>query len=342
MDIKDLVGLSKPLTRLIEVISTGIGAVSSPYLIRRTAEAKAHEMRVIATALKDIANQHSLPVVFNNGAIEIWQRTEDRTLVLEHVEYNQRAESRLGYQERKRQGNIESITSVAAAELAEEVDVPSDPPDEDWVARFFSSAQDVSSEQMHELWGRILAGEIKRPGSYSLKTLDFVRNMTKADAQILENVARFAVAWRGSSVVVTSDKAWLKDQRQIFPGHHFALGELGIMYPADLTYRLFGDLDVQQELLTSGDFLLIVDRETLTGETHIPVWKFTAIGVELLQLIPVLGDEEYIEQIGRLLLNRGCIAKLTKIIEFLPDGRINYRIIREIIKEAPQTDGDID
>ncbi len=33
MDIKDLAGLSEPLTRLIEVISGGIGNVSESYLI---------------------------------------------------------------------------------------------------------------------------------------------------------------------------------------------------------------------------------------------------------------------------------------------------------------------
>ena len=74
MDIKDIVGLSKPLTRLIEVISQGIGAVSAPYLVKKNAEAKAHEVRVISSALKEVAEQHQLPVVFKDGQIEIWQK----------------------------------------------------------------------------------------------------------------------------------------------------------------------------------------------------------------------------------------------------------------------------
>ena len=40
--IEDVAGLSKPLTRLIEVIAQGIGNVTTPYLIRKTAEARAH------------------------------------------------------------------------------------------------------------------------------------------------------------------------------------------------------------------------------------------------------------------------------------------------------------
>jgi hypothetical protein len=118
MDIKDLAGLSEPLTRLIEVISQGVGEVSRPYLVRKNADAKAYEIRVIADALKDIAYRYQLPAVFKDGEIEMWQRTEDRTLSLEAPDYELRSTRRLGYQQRKRQDNVESITAVAAAELS--------------------------------------------------------------------------------------------------------------------------------------------------------------------------------------------------------------------------------
>ena len=51
MEITDLAGLSEPLKRLIEVISSGIGNVYKPYLIRKTADAKAYEIKVIANAI---------------------------------------------------------------------------------------------------------------------------------------------------------------------------------------------------------------------------------------------------------------------------------------------------
>jgi hypothetical protein len=52
MEIKDLAGLSDPLKKLIEVISTGVGALSKPYLVRKTADAKAYEIKIIAQASK--------------------------------------------------------------------------------------------------------------------------------------------------------------------------------------------------------------------------------------------------------------------------------------------------
>ena len=179
MEIKDLAGLSEPLTRLIEVISKGAGAVAAPYLIRKNAEAKAHEIKVISDALADVANKNNLPVVYSDGEIEVWQKPEDKTLVLEATRVDSRAQSRLDYQSRKEQENLEAVTSIAAAELASDESVPPESPDEDWITRFFKYAEDISAEQMQELWGRILAGEIRAPGTYSLRALDFVRNLTE-------------------------------------------------------------------------------------------------------------------------------------------------------------------
>jgi len=51
MKISDLTGLSKPLTRLIEVIASGIGAVSRPYFIKREADAHAYEGDVWGTSI---------------------------------------------------------------------------------------------------------------------------------------------------------------------------------------------------------------------------------------------------------------------------------------------------
>jgi hypothetical protein len=336
MEIKDLGGLSVPLTRLIEVVSNGIGAVSRPYLIRRDADAKAYKARVISSALKDVADQHHLPVMFKDDEFEIWQKPDDKTLVLQIPNNEDRVKSRLDYQERKRQKNIESITSVAAADLLDQSSLPDEKPDEDWVSRYFNSAQDVSSEQMQELWGRILSGEIKKPGSYSLKTLDFVKNLTKADAILLEHVAKLAVNYNGSSFLVTADADWLRTHREIYPGHHFALGELGAMYPTDLNYDTFRENSSQEELFVSGKLILVAGRGTITNKLGLPIWKFTKVGQELLQLIAAEGDEAYLEKIGRFFIAKNGTATIGRILEYLPTGQVLYQPLREISSEAVQ------
>jgi hypothetical protein len=50
---------------------------------------------------------------------------------------------------------------IATEELKKENDVSDTPVDEDWIVRFFNVVEDISDEMMQQLWGRILAGEVK-------------------------------------------------------------------------------------------------------------------------------------------------------------------------------------
>lgn len=341
MQIKDLAGLSKPLTRLIEVLSDGIGAVSRPYLIKRDADAKAYEVGVISAALKDVAERHQLPVVYSKGEIEVWQKPEDQTLLLEATSTEERVARRLDFQERKRQRNVENVASAAAAELSGATDIPDEKPDEDWVTRFFSAAQDVSSDQLQELWGRILAGEIKKPGTYSLRTLEFVRNLTKSDASFVEHVGKLAINWSGTSFLATHDKQWLQENRQIYDGHQLAIGELGAMYPTDVHLRVFREDAIQEEVFVSGDILLLVKRGEIKTEIQLPIWKFTGVGKELLELVPSAQDDVYLETLGRFFVNRQGVAMLARIVERLSNGQVRYQTIREIRKDTPQPENGI-
>jgi hypothetical protein len=63
-------------------------------------------------------------------------------------------------------------------------DVSEQPVDEDWVAQFINSCKYVRNEQMRVLWSRLLAGEVAKPGSFSMRTLGFVRTLSKSDADL--------------------------------------------------------------------------------------------------------------------------------------------------------------
>ncbi|MGV3730988.1 MAG: DUF2806 domain-containing protein [Sphingopyxis sp.] len=54
--------------------------------------------------------------------------------------------------------------------------------DEDWLNIFERYAEDASTERMQKLWGRVLSGEIRKPGTYSLRTLRFLSEFSQADA----------------------------------------------------------------------------------------------------------------------------------------------------------------
>jgi hypothetical protein len=67
--------------------------------------------------------------------------------------------------------------------------------DEDWLNLFARIAEDKSSEELKSLFGRILAGEVRRPGAFSLRTLQFLSTLSRAHAS--QVTAFFAYALDG-------------------------------------------------------------------------------------------------------------------------------------------------
>ncbi len=65
-------------------------------------------------------------------------------------------------------------------------------PDDDWMNAFMRFAEDASSDRLQDLLGRILAGEVVRPGSFSLST---VRTIGELDQSIAKD---FSLVWAKS------------------------------------------------------------------------------------------------------------------------------------------------
>jgi hypothetical protein len=173
------------LTRLLEVVASGIGAVSRPWMIRRLASADADASVIKARAEQEIQLLLGAAPAESSGEpvdqLRLGPAPESK------AELRQRTLARLEQQELKRQANIEIVFARAANE-----DGPAPPPespDPDWVARFFGAVQDISSSEMQFAWGKILAGEIRRPGTYSLRTLEIVRNLTTSEADGFRRIA---------------------------------------------------------------------------------------------------------------------------------------------------------
>lgn len=98
------------------------------------------------------------------------------------------------YVEQRRLNNIKQVTGEALKALPPNTDVSDEPVDPDWYARYFDAVKDVSQEHMRKWWGRILAGEVVQPGSFSLRTLEVLRNMTTSEAKLFEQYCACATS----------------------------------------------------------------------------------------------------------------------------------------------------
>lgn len=171
-------GLSAAIVKLMDTVSNGIGQLYEPIHIRRMAKARAKELELIGNAMSQ--NIH-LPTKYEDGKITI-----DATNANELI---RRMQNRLLFQEMKKQQNIDSVVDHAYGFLEEVSHVSTDPVDEDWVNAFFNSVENVSTEQMQIIWGKLLAGEVQRPGSFSLRTLSILKNLTQKEAVIFKEIA---------------------------------------------------------------------------------------------------------------------------------------------------------
>ena len=97
-------------------------------------------------------------------------------------------------EETKKQVNREETAKKAAEELNREPP-PADTegPSEDWLNQFGSHAEKASSEEMRTLFGKVLAGEIRKPGSVSLMTLQFMSVLDGEAASIVMAILPYVV-----------------------------------------------------------------------------------------------------------------------------------------------------
>lgn len=82
--------------------------------------------------------------------------------------------------------------------LAEALDTPdtkssSEEPGATWTSRFMKYVSDLRDEEVFKLWGKILAGEIRKPGSFSLKTLEILHTLDSRDAEIFNKIAPYVI-----------------------------------------------------------------------------------------------------------------------------------------------------
>ena len=71
--------------------------------------------------------------------------------------------------------------------------------DQDWFYNFVNMAEEIHSPAMQELWGKIFAVETSRPGSFSLRTLLTLKQLTFKDAQTFRRAVALSSRRKGDT-----------------------------------------------------------------------------------------------------------------------------------------------
>jgi len=202
-------------------------------------------------------------------------------------ETTQRAVSTLVRKAYQKQVNRDAVARAMVEELREDleeggataVEPPDAEPDEDWLNVFERYAEDASSDRLQGLWGRVLAGEIRRPGKFSTRTLRFLSEFSQADALLFEHYSKIAFGVSIPKSLAMPDKK--QDQSDLF--HLEASGIIQGVTGLGLHRTLkFGD---EGKIFLAEDALCLMFVGEPGKDVVIPVISLTPLGQQLLCLV---------------------------------------------------------
>ena len=302
-----------PTSKLIDTVSKGIGKVCEPWNKRKMTDATVYEINEIGEALR---NNSDVLVVYNNGDV-VAQLPELKELA-------ERTQHRLGYQELKKQYNIEKVVEAAYHELEQKTVVSDEPVDDDWICSFFDFVANVSSEQMQILWGKLLSGEITQPGTYSIRTLDVLRKLTQKEALLFKKYVPYILQCWGNETKSFKDYFLFNDIVDDFEGivfpEIFVLYEAGLISMNGISITLHIEPNATEKI--SGLLYEMIFENTSNEKVEISeeVFILTEAGKELYNVIISLG----VEAPQSKYYNK-CISTITE------DGFLNEKKWKKIV-----------
>lgn len=305
-------GLSK-LTDTIENAITGVPAPVRKNFIKAFGQ--------LCTAAVDI------PVAWLEGkSAEIRATTEARLQIIRKEgetisdqivvpqEYITKASSKFAAKVIKEQINLDQITLNAANELSsgknvESVETPIDDISEDWLNEFENLARLKSSEDMKVVFGKILAGEIVKPGTFSIKTIKLISQLDNQAAKLFQIFCSQTISLRAADnifdarVVSFSGNAASNSLREF--GLSFdslnILHEYGLIISDYNSWMHYSPCiaNEQKQVGASLRFenknygLVPSDREKFDKTLKLNGVALTKAGKELLDIIPLESSDKY-------------------------------------------------
>lgn len=196
----------------------------------------------------------------------------------------------------KKQVNIDNIIVKAREFIKEKESVSDDPVDQDWVARFFNIAQDVSDDEMRNLWAKILSDEIEKPKSYSLRTLEAIKNLSRDEAELITRFCKLAFLDEESVFLIGNVN--MLEKQGIDGSDIIKLRELNIaqLSTPSIFKRFVVSFDEYYNF-RCGSKLLRVENMDKDKQVEIEIMPLTTIGTELYRLIEKEENIEYFNDI---------------------------------------------
>lgn len=271
-EIKDLAGLGEPLKRVIDCLDKGISSLMSPFAYKRMEKAK----MLIEQGRSDQNAIIALKDAMVQDMIEVARTSRDRNEL----------------------HNIAEIYGGAIRELKDfdPSRLPAEQPTNDWSAHFYDSAKDCSDDDIRVIWSKILAGEIKSPGSYYKRTLTNLKQMERHEAEWFVKLCKYVI-----------DDSYVPEfvlNEDIFPFNEYqSLVDCGFLNANHGSMEI--KFDSMLPLRDKELHIKIKDRPY-----HMRVIVLTDTGIQISKLISVEADTVFADKLVEQ-INKSKVASAT-------------------------------
>lgn len=304
MEITDIAGLSQPLSKLVDVVSSAIGTIYRPKAIRDEADAQAYAQKALARAEAESVIE-SRQLQFSYALNKVHEALQD------HPQLAARARQRLLTREIEGQLNVESIADFATEALPPVVS--DEAISADWRRKFFQEAENICEADMQLLWGKVLAGEVTFPGTYSTRTLDTLRQLSRTEAELFRRACAVAMS-EGWIAIPNGD---LNRDLQPFGLAYsdiLSLRDAGLLLDGDQIHKDFSRTehhvaDGIRPVVLFNNGVLIELSGVPVATLRLPALIFSRAGKELQRLNDHSETPDYLSSLGRALRARGLTVK---------------------------------
>lgn len=204
----------------------------------------------------------------------------------------------------RKQQNIENIIKKTLSYCANH-DIKART-DYDWFNRYIDLAEDINNPTMQDLWAKILAGELAKPGSFSYKALKTFRDMGIIDAKLLAKACSLALKDISKKNIRLISGVYqqpglfnfFSKERQL----QVNLSHFGLNYADLLTLaenHLIYIQESESSIMNKNEQLnftfngLPLELSAQKDKVSLQFYKFTPLGSELANLITEKPNEEF-------------------------------------------------
>lgn len=166
---------------------------------------------------------------------------------------------------------------------------------------------------MQEIWAKILAGEINNPHSFSLKTIDALKNIGKEEAELFTTICRSCFVF-GDGLFLPYYEVYMK-RKNITYAMIMYLSELGLIYnDGTLVKKILVPKEGMAVMLNSDYLLTAKAEEENEKELLIKQFPLTVVGRELATLINGMPDyDDFVSFVKEIKPNKKIKLEIHRI-----------------------------